>query len=421
MTFYCPDTRAHWSRCFALVDMASFFAAVEQLDHPALRARPVVVTNGSRGSTIITSSYHARAYGIHTGMKLTEAQRLCPSLVRCPSRPERYTAVSTAIMQALGNITPDYQVYSVDECFLDLGGVLDYYGSVSRIAQMIWNTVFQTSNLHCSVGICSGPLTAKWAASLQKPGISIICPDQIRQRIASAPIESVCGIGPNIARYLHHFGVHKCGEITKLPMDTLAGKFGDLGRRLYLVCQGEDPYALHTRQPAQDKSMGHSKILPPATTDRAMIRAILRHLSDRLASRLRAHDLGCRYFSCSITTDLGKIRIKPAALRPVNDSHTLWQLAREVLTQWQQEPAYQISFQARHLEPLQPRQLELDLFTEQPDHPRQGNQLDAVKDRINQKFGRNTVVSGLTLMNHNANMIPVISPAWQPQGVKKSL
>lgn len=108
-----------WPRMIALVDMNCFFAAVEQHDHPQWQNKPVAVTNGQLGTTIITCSYEARAYGVKTGMKLNTARLYCPQLIQAASRPERYAQLSTTIMDALIQLTPDIEVYSVDEAFLD--------------------------------------------------------------------------------------------------------------------------------------------------------------------------------------------------------------------------------------------------------------------------------------------------------------
>ena len=113
-----------WPRAIALVDMNAFFASVEQHDFPRLREKPVAVTNGERGTCIITSSYEARAKGVKTGMRLREARKICPNIIQRPARPRRYAAVSTNIMDALSHITPDMEVFSVDEAFLDLTHIL---------------------------------------------------------------------------------------------------------------------------------------------------------------------------------------------------------------------------------------------------------------------------------------------------------
>jgi len=117
-----PDSQAasYWPRAIILVDMNAFFCSVEQMDHPEWQGCPIGVTNGAQGTCIITCSYEARAYGVRTGMRLKEAQRICPGFIQVPAHPERYAQVSADIMQALSRLTPDMEVFSVDEAFLDV-------------------------------------------------------------------------------------------------------------------------------------------------------------------------------------------------------------------------------------------------------------------------------------------------------------
>jgi len=107
-----------WPRAIALVDMNAFFASIEQLDKPELRGKPIGVTNGLTGTCIITSSYEARRYGIRTGTRVKRAKQLCPYFIQRPARPERYIEVSQRIMDTLRDITPDVEIFSVDEAFL---------------------------------------------------------------------------------------------------------------------------------------------------------------------------------------------------------------------------------------------------------------------------------------------------------------
>ena len=133
MRLSCPVI---WPCAIMLVDMNAFFASIEQHDHPEWRGRPVAITNGRQGSCIITCSYEARAYGIRTGMRLKKARRLCPELIQCPARPDRYAATSVAIMRALQDITPDIEVFSVDEAFLDVTHCQRLLGTPPRMARM---------------------------------------------------------------------------------------------------------------------------------------------------------------------------------------------------------------------------------------------------------------------------------------------
>lgn len=115
-----PRNFPHWPRAVIHVDMNVFFSSIEQQDRLELRGHPVGISNGLQGTRIITSSYEARAYSVKTGMQLREARVLCPDIVQVAARPERYVAVSTAIMSALTSVTPDVEVFSVDEAFLDI-------------------------------------------------------------------------------------------------------------------------------------------------------------------------------------------------------------------------------------------------------------------------------------------------------------
>ena len=142
-----------WPRAIILVDMNAFFASIEQYDNPKLQGQPVAVTNGDAGTCIITSSYEARAYGVKTGMRLPEARRLCPSLIVVPSRPKRYTLVSRNIMAALEDITPDIEVFSVDEAFLDVTHCQRLHGPPELIGQMTKDLVQEISGVTCSVGV----------------------------------------------------------------------------------------------------------------------------------------------------------------------------------------------------------------------------------------------------------------------------
>ena len=205
-----------WQRAIILVDMNAFFASVEQLDHPEWRGQPLVITNGEQGTCIITSSYEARAYGIKTGMRLNEARQLCSHLIQVPAHPKRYTEVSSAIMQALMSITPDIEVFSIDEAFLDVTHCQHLHGHPEKIGLMAKQGVFEASGLLCSIGVSGDKTTAKYAAKLQKPdGFTVISPWDARDRLFTVPVTELCGIAGGIGAFLAKHGVYTCGDIEK--------------------------------------------------------------------------------------------------------------------------------------------------------------------------------------------------------------
>lgn len=219
-----------------LVDMNCFFAAVEQQDNPFWRNRPIAVTNGIQGTTIITSSYEARSYGVKTGMRLKQARQLCPELIQAPSRPYRYAEISTAIMQSLQSITPDLEVYSVDEAFLDVTHCQRLLGSPLEVGELVKQTVNEISGLTCSVGISGDKTTAKYAAKLHKPdGLTLIHPNDAERTLAPLSVTELSGINKGTARFLAQYGVYRCGDMKKIPISIPAKRFGNLGRRIWLM------------------------------------------------------------------------------------------------------------------------------------------------------------------------------------------
>lgn len=221
----------YWPRAIIHVDMNAFFASVEQRDFPELRGKPVGVTNGAVGTTLITCSYEARAAGVKTGMRIYEARKLCPGLIQRPARPKVYVGIATRIMHVLQEISPDVQVFSVDEAFLDVTHCQRLYGDPERIAHMVRQRVHDISGgLPCSIGVAGTKSTAKVASDLKKPnGLTVIPPWKAREYLNDIPMRKICGLGPNIAEFLSLHGAHTCGDVARLPMTVLARRFGVTG------------------------------------------------------------------------------------------------------------------------------------------------------------------------------------------------
>ncbi len=407
----CP---VKWPRAIILVDMNAFFASVEQRDFPELRGRPIAVTNGSQGSTIITCSYEARAFGIKTGMRLKEARERCPQLLQRPTRPRIYAQVSTEIMAALETICPDMEVFSVDEAFLDVTHCQRLHGSPARIARLAKQKVFEVSGLHCSVGVSGDKTTAKFAAKLHKPnGLTVIPPWEARRRLAEVPTTELSGIARGIGNFLAEHGVHTCGQMEQLPVSVLASRFGNLGRRIWLMCQGLDPDGLHP-EVAPPKSIGHGKVLPPATTEREILLTFFQHMSEKVGTRLRRHDMEAQRLLIAFKTEQGWVGNKLQLPLPGNNGRAIFALCRQLLAeQWQGEPVFQIQVTALDPRPLQ---LQGELFAETDEAHEAGNR---TMDAINQRFGDLTLAPARLIKR--GGMPDVIAPAWKPSGHRRTV
>lgn len=404
-----------WHRMIALMDMNAFFASVEQLDAPELRGQPIAVTNGHLGSTIITSSYEARRFGIKTGMRLREARRLCPHLIQRPSRPGRFVQVSKAIMTALEDITPDIEVFSVDEAFLDLTGVQQYWHqSPDHLGRHIKQLVIDASGLLCSVGIAGDKTTAKWAAKQNKPdGLTVVHPDDAEAMLADVPVTDLCGIAGGIGRFLANRNVWVCGDMKRIPISALSERFGAPGRRIWLMAQGKDPQAILKGVP-DPKSVGAGKVLPPACKDRSVIHTFFQHMSEKVAERLRCNDLEAQTFWVGMRSEHTWLGGKYTTATPTSHGGSIYMLAQALVRDtWSGQAVFQV--QVRASDP-QPKSMQLDWLAEDVDRVRA---LDQAMDRINEKFGAGSVFPAK--LRNKSSMPDVISPAWKPYGHRDSI
>ena len=415
---YCAPIKAQaqqspWPRAIILVDMNAFFASVEQHDKPEWRGRPVAITNGLQGTCIITCSYEARAMGVKTGMRLKEARRKCPTLIQCPAHPERYAKVSTLIMKSLYSITPDVEIFSVDEAFLDVTRCQNLLGEPEVIARLVKEAVYNASSILCSVGMSGDKTTAKHAAKQNKPdGLTIVHPSFAKNYLKNVPVTELCGINKGIGGYLAERDVFVCGDMAKLPISELGRRFGNIGRRIWKMAQGEDPDKV-TTEIKDPKSIGHGKVMPPNTTDKDIILTYLLHMSEKVAARLRRYHLQSHHFYIGLNTANGWLTQKPRLANPTQDERLIYGLCKTFLkNKWHGDGIHQVQVTA-----LNPHSVvgQLTLFDNNTDTATHHQ----VMDDINLRYGE-LCLSPARLLNRSS-MPNVIAPAWKPFGHRQTI
>lgn len=398
-----------WRRMVALIDMDAFFASVEQLDHPRLRGRPVGIVNGEQGSSIVAASYEAKRLGISTGTRCAEAFGITKEFVRIVARPARYAEISGQIMSALHDVSPEIEVFSVDEAFLDLTSCQSYYRhQPERIVQLIRDTVLEASGgLTCSVGLSGDKTTAKWAAKQNKPcGSLIVLPEEAEATLAPVPLTELCGIGPGMAQFFGEYGVYVCGDMKKIPISVPARRFGNLGRRLWLMAQGRDPAPVDTRQ-HEAKSLSHAKIMPPGLRNPAVLQTYYMHLAEKMAVRLRRDGLMVRDFHIGLRAPEGWRHASMQSELPTDDGLAIFQLCKRFLRQhWFGEVVQQIYV---HGSDPAPAGTQPDFFGQPKD-----SASNRVMDAVNEQFGAFTMHRAT--MHEHAGTAPIISPAWARNG-----
>jgi DNA polymerase-4 len=348
-------------------------------------------------------------------MRLKEAQRICPGFLQVAARPERYAQVSTRIMEALSSITPDMEIFSVDEAFLDITRCQRLLGTPQLIAHQVKKTVLEASGgVLCSVGVSGDKTTAKYAAKLNKPnGLTIIPPGAAKQTLARVPVTELCGIAKGIGRYLAERGVYTCGDMPRLPIGEIGRRFGNPGRRIWLMTQGLDPEPVHSDVDAP-KSIGHGKVMPPDTRQREVIETFLLHMAEKLAARLRQHHFRASQFSIGVRIDTGYLSRKYRCDPPTDHGPEIVAMCQDFLDHhWAGQGCHQVQITA-----LDPRYADYQFDFLEPNHQRQ-DRLNQAMDHINQRYGEFTLAP-VRLLNRS-KMPNVIAPAWKPFGHRETI
>jgi len=264
-------------------DLDAFFASVEQRDDPRLQGRPVVVGGG----VVMAASYEARAFGIRTAMGGRRARALCPHAVVVQPRMAAYTEASRAVFEVFRATTPVVEGLSIDEAFLDVGGLRRVSGSPESIAAQLRHDVLERVGLRITVGGGRTKFLAKVASRVAKPdGLLIVPPAHELAFLHALTVDRLWGVGPATAAKLHERGITTVGQVAQLDEATLVAMLGVAsGRHLHALAHNRDPRPVEPGR--RRRSMGAQRALGRRRRPSAEVAAMLDSLLDGVARRLR--------------------------------------------------------------------------------------------------------------------------------------
>jgi DNA polymerase-4 len=262
-------------RLIVHVDVDAFFASVEQLLIPALRRRPVIVGSGC----IASCSYEARQFGLHAGMSLREAMRLCPSAVLLAGQYPIYRCFAEHIWQVCRQYVLGLETH-LDEAYGDATGADRLYGDPLRLGRRVQQDIRRHVRLPVSVGLADNRMLAKVASSHGKPGgVVWIRPGQAEAFLAPLPIDSLPGVGHKTAEVLRDMNIQTVGDLRVLSRRSLRAMFGRRGELLYERCRGRDVQGL--RPDAVPRTISRETTFHKPTDEPAEIRGMLYYLLER--------------------------------------------------------------------------------------------------------------------------------------------
>jgi DNA polymerase IV len=272
------------------VDMDAFYACVAIRDRPELRGVPVIAGGGNRG-VVLSASYEARQYGIHSAMSMTRARRMCPQAVVVHPDYDELSAVSSAVMETFRSITPTVEALSMDEAFLDISGALLRFPSAVAIGEHLRARIADEQRITCSVGISSTTQLAKLASRQAKPdGLVVVTPSEVTAFLHPLAVDELWGVGEKTAEQLRRLGLRTVGDLAHTPVETLRRAVGPfLGTRLHALAWGDaDRPVTARRGPDEpDHSIGADETFGRDTDDHDVVARELLRLTRKVAARMR--------------------------------------------------------------------------------------------------------------------------------------
>src|SRR5580693_6282254 len=279
------------SRTIFHVDMDAFFVSVEELYDPSLKGKAVVVGGQRHERGVVSAaSYEARKFGVHSAMPLRTAAKQCPHAIFVDGHPERYRECSEKVYKILGAFTPQVEMASIDEAYLDMTGTERLHGPPLKAAHNLHQRMKSETGLNCSVGIGTSRLVAKVSSGQAKPnGVLWILPGEEARFLAPLDVREIPGVGKVMESHLHALGIKKVADLANLEERYLDDRVGKWGLALAGKARGEDAGGWFDSEVAADrdaKSISHEHTYNEDTADPARLESTLTRLCEMVGRRL---------------------------------------------------------------------------------------------------------------------------------------
>jgi DNA polymerase-4 len=384
-------------------DLDAFYAAVEQRDDPRLRGRPVIVGSG----VVLAASYEARARGVRTAMGGRQARLLCPHAVVVQPRMSAYSAASRAVFDVFRDITPVVEGLSIDEAFLDVGGLRRLAGPPVGIAARLRREVRRRVGLPITVGIARTKFLAKVASGVAKPdGLLLVPPGGELAFLHPLPVERLWGVGPITAAKLRDRRLRTVGDVARIGEAALVSMLGvAAGRHLHALAHNHDPRPVRVGRRRQ--SIGSQRALGRGPRSPAELDAVLAGLVDRVTRRMRAAGRVGRTVVLRLRfDDFGRVARSHTMPRPTAHTRTVLATARTLLDAAlpliERRGVTLVGVAVGNLDGGRFQQLEL------PFDAYSGMELDAALDAVRDRFGSASVTRGTLVGRDPGPAVPLL-------------
>ena len=384
-------------------DLDSFYASVEQRDDPSLRGKPVVVGGG----VVLAASYEAKAFGVRTAMSGGAARRACPNLIEVPPRFDAYTEASTRVFDIFRDTSPIVEPMSIDEAFIDVGGLWRLAGTPVEIATRLRARVAAEVGLPITVGVARTKFLAKVASAVGKPdGLLVVDPEGELDFLHPLPVQRLWGVGAITAAKLHERGIHTVADVAAMSPGALTAIVGRaMGHQLHALSHNRDARRVTTGK--RRGSIGSQQALGRRRRTREEIDVVLWRLVDRISARMRKAERVGRTVTLRFRFDDFTRATRSHSLPdPTAGTATVHATAAAILDgAWPMIEARGISLlgvSVGNLSDVDAVQLVL------PFEKCESEQLDTVLDAIRDRFGRSALQRATTMRGDPGIQLPML-------------
>jgi DNA polymerase-4 len=401
------------------LDMDAFFVSVEELFDPTLKGKAVVVGGrpDERG-VVAAASYEARKFGVHSALPLRTAYKLCPHAIFVDGHRERYSEYSERVFAVLKTFSPQIEMTSIDEAYLDMRGTERLLGPPLRAADALHQAIARETRLNCSIGIAASRLVAKVASDQAKPnGVLWVLPGAEVQFLAPLEVRRIPGVGKVMEGKLHALGIHFVGDLARFEAAFLEEHFGQWGLALAGKAQGLDAGGWFDQEIGTGdgpKSISHEHTFGQDTTDAGLLEATLARLSEMVGRRLREHGLHARTLQLKLRyADFSTLTRAHSLPEPTQVDTEIFETIRALFRrEW--KPGVRVRLLGVHASRFSAEDEQPDLLPGDP--RRKWQQALSAADRLRDKYGERAVSLG-SAMSSRMERTPIQDrPPKKPRG-----
>ena len=377
--------------------MDAFYPAVEVLDNPELRGKPVIVGGSSKRGVVSSASYEARKFGVHSAQPIAQALKLCPEGIFLPVRMSRYKELSNKIFEIFHRFTPLVEPLSIDEAFLDITGTERLLGEPVSVAKKLKETILAETGLTVSAGVAPSKFIAKIASDMDKPdGLTVVSADKITEFLDPLPVSKMWGAGKVTLEKLSRFNIKTFYDLKKFPIEILERSFGKNGKQMHFLAMGIDDRSVEIEH--ETKSIGHEETFLEDIIDIEKSERHLLALAFKTAERMRHNHLKGKTVTLKVKySDFKQVTRSLTLDDYTDDGMLIYSIVRKLLkkTETGTRPVRLLGVSMSGLA-LEGATNQLSMFSEN-EKKEKSEKLNKAIDSLHDKFGKKSVVPGRLL------------------------